>query len=59
MVPHWFNAPLVDAAYWSLAVEIHFYIAVWLILRLGLIEKIDWILLAWLATSTINTLRPS
>ncbi len=35
MFPHWFHVPYVDGAYWSLAVELHFYIYVWLALRHG------------------------
>lgn len=59
MVPHWFKAPYVDGAYWSLAVELHFYIFVWLALRLGQMPRLEWLLAAWLIVSALNALRPA
>lgn len=58
MVPHWFDVPYVDGAYWSLAVELHFYIMVWLLIRLRLLNHLEWIMLAWLGISFINAVRP-
>ncbi len=58
MLPHWFNVPYVDGAYWSLAYELHFYIYVWLAIRLGLMRHLQWLLIAWLVISAVNALRP-
>lgn len=58
MFPHWFKVGYVDGAYWSLAVELHFYIYVWLALRFKLFARIDLLLAAWLAVSAINAIRP-
>jgi len=58
MFPHWFGVPYVDGAYWSLACELHFYIGVWLVLRCGLLHRIEWLLAAWLMVSLINAVRP-
>lgn len=59
LVPHWFGVPFVDGAYWSLAVELHFYIYVWIALRLKLIHRLEWLLIAWLCVSALNALRPA
>ena len=54
----WLGVPFVDGAYWSLAVELNFYIFVWLALRLGVFHRMEWLLAAWLAVSVVNALRP-
>lgn len=59
MVPHWFNVPYVDGAYWSLAVELHFYIYVWIAMRLKQMHRLEWLLCAWLAVAALNALRPA
>ncbi len=58
MLAHWFNVPYVDGAYWSLAYELHFYIFVWVALRLGLMGHLQWLLAGWLLISAINAVRP-
>lgn len=58
MLAHWFNTPYVDGVYWSLGYELHFYILVWLMLRLGLMPKVEWLLAGWLLISTANAVRP-
>lgn len=58
MFPHWFAVPYLDGAYWSLAVELHFYIYVVIILRLGWFRRLDWLLAGWLLVSLINAVRP-
>lgn len=57
MFPHWLNVPYVDGAYWSLAVELHFYLYVWLALQLKQMHRVEWLLLAWLGVSALNLIR--
>jgi peptidoglycan/LPS O-acetylase OafA/YrhL len=59
MVPHWFDVPYVDGVYWSLAYELHFYILVWLAIRLGLMPRLEWLLAGWLGISTANAFFPT
>ena len=58
MLAHWFDASYVDGAYWSLAYELHFYIFVWVALRLGLMDRLSWLLVGWLAISVVNAIKP-
>lgn len=59
MVAHWFGADFVDWAYWSLAVEFHFYIMVWLLLRFDLMRHIKVMMAGWLLISLANYVRPA
>ena len=59
LLPHWFGVPYVDGAYWSLAVELHFYIYVWLALRLKQMHRLEWLLVGWLCVSGLNAFRPA
>ncbi|MFT3735376.1 MAG: acyltransferase [Rhodocyclaceae bacterium] len=58
MFAHWLGLKFVDDAYWSLAVELHFYIHVWLVLRFKALRWLEPLLGAWLLVSLINWLRP-
>ncbi len=58
MVPHWFDVPFVDGVYWSLAVEIQFYIFVWVVLRFRLMHRVELLLFGWLFLAAINLIRP-
>jgi len=58
MVPAWFGIPYVDGAYWSLGCELHFYILVWLTIRLGLLSRFEQLMACWLLISTVNAIRP-
>nr|WP_295081984.1 acyltransferase [uncultured Roseateles sp.] len=59
MLPHWFNIPFVDGAYWSLAVELHFYAYIWIVLRLQQMRRIEWLMLAWLLVALVDLIRPA
>lgn len=58
LVPHWFGVEFVDGAYWSLVVELHFYILVALAVATGLIRRAEWLLAGWLLVSAANLVRP-
>lgn len=57
MVPEWFDVPLVDGAYWSLAIEVHFYICVYLAIRLSLLKRIELLLALWLCVSLVDAIH--
>lgn len=59
MVAHWFGAEFVDWAYWSLAVEFHFYIMIWLLLRFNGMRHIKAFMAVWLLISLANYFRPA
>jgi peptidoglycan/LPS O-acetylase OafA/YrhL len=52
------GVPPIDGVYWSLFVEIKFYLLVGLILALGLIHQAERILIAWLAATVVLTALP-
>ena len=58
MLSHWFRVEFVDSAYWTLAVELHFYILVWILLRFGLMRHIKAVMTVWLALSLVYLLKP-
>lgn len=58
MLAHWFNVDFVDGAYWSLAVELQFYLLVSIVIALKLIERAEWLVGAWLAVAAVNAVRP-
>ncbi|MBX3610147.1 MAG: acyltransferase [Hydrogenophaga sp.] len=58
LVPSWFGQDAIDGAYWSLAVEINFYVWVAGIIALGQLRRAELILLAWLGVSMVNLVRP-
>lgn len=58
LVPAWFGQEPIDGAYWSLAIEINFYLWVAAAIALGQLRHIERLLLAWLALSFVNLLRP-
>jgi peptidoglycan/LPS O-acetylase OafA/YrhL len=58
LVPSWFGFSGIDSAYWSLRIEVQFYLAVCMLL---LFEKRNWttgLLIIWLMASTLNLVRP-
>ncbi len=58
MVPQWFKIDYVDGSYWSLAVELQFYILIGLMLALRLSAHIEKLMLGWLALCLVDLIRP-
>lgn len=48
MFNHLFGVPPVDGVYWSLYVELSFYLLVWVVLLTGNWHRIEFLLAAWL-----------
>jgi peptidoglycan/LPS O-acetylase OafA/YrhL len=51
MIPHALGQPMIDSVYWTLLVEIKFYVLVFLLIVAGQLQRIQWWLGAWLALS--------
>lgn len=58
LVPQYVGANFVDGAYWSLAVELQFYVVVWLALVARLEARLDQLLWAWLLLSLVDAINP-
>ena len=58
LVPGWFGYPGVDAVYWSLRIEVHFYIAVAAVLLLRQTNRTPMLIAIWLGLSFLNALIP-
>ncbi len=54
MVPNVFGESALDGSYWSLAVELQFYVLVAVALRLGALSQIDRVLLGWISYSALR-----
>jgi peptidoglycan/LPS O-acetylase OafA/YrhL len=54
IVPEWFGANMIDGAYWSLLVEVHFYIFIAAIIALGLMAKIETVLYGWICLAVAD-----
>lgn len=57
LIPQYVGAQFVDGAYWSLAVELQFYLMVWLVLRTGLMPRVELVLWLWLALAAVDAFR--
>jgi peptidoglycan/LPS O-acetylase OafA/YrhL len=57
MVPQWVQVEFVDGAYWSLAVELQFYLLVIALLHFGQMRRVEWWIAAWLLLSSVNAVR--
>ncbi len=58
LVPGWFGQPGVDSAYWSLRVEVQFYLAVCLLLAISKLQWTPKIVFVWMLASTVNLIKP-
>ena len=53
MIPGYFRAEFVDGVYWTLAVELKFYFLVLVLIATRQMERVEWLLVAWLVALTI------
>ena len=58
MLPHWFKVEFVDGAYWSLAVELQFYLLVALAMAFKGVDRPECWVGCWLAVAAVNAVRP-
>lgn len=58
MVPGLFHTELLDGAYWTLLVEVKFYLLIAILIAIGQIHRAEWCLYAWLALSAIHAVMP-
>jgi len=58
MVPQWFDVPYVDGSYWSLAVELQFYLLIGLMLALRWSAHIERLMFGWLVLCLVDLFRP-
>ena len=57
MVPQWVQVEFVDGAYWSLAVELQFYLMVIALLHFGQMRRVENWMAAWLLIASVNAVR--
>jgi peptidoglycan/LPS O-acetylase OafA/YrhL len=58
MLQSFASLPSVDGVYWTLSVELAFYVAMALLWRLGLLGRIEPLLIAWMSLHWIWTFAP-
>lgn len=58
MIPQWFAVEFVDGAYWTLAVELQFYLLVAAVVALQWTQRAEMLVAVWLAISAVNAWRP-
>lgn len=54
MLEAWANVPYVDGAYWTLTVELLFYVFMFTLFRAGLLRHVLWFGCAWLVLCAAN-----
>ena len=58
MISGFANVKMVDGVYWTLLVEIKFYLLIFVLLVCGQIKRIEWFLVFWLALTVLSLLVP-
>ncbi|QBE62763.1 acyltransferase family protein [Pseudoduganella lutea] len=58
MMPGSFGVPFLDGSYWSLGIEIKFYVLIACIIAIGQIQRAEWFMYAWLAAAVMNIAVP-
>jgi peptidoglycan/LPS O-acetylase OafA/YrhL len=51
--------PQVEGAYWSLSIELSFYVVMLLVWRVGMLGRIEWILTGWISLKWLWWLLPN
>jgi peptidoglycan/LPS O-acetylase OafA/YrhL len=54
MLHYWFDIQSVDGSYWSLSIELSFYLVMGLLLYCRLLPRLEWALAAWLALHLVQ-----
>jgi peptidoglycan/LPS O-acetylase OafA/YrhL len=48
MVHYWFDIQSIDGSYWSLSIELSFYLVMALVLHFRMLARLEWVLVIWL-----------
>jgi peptidoglycan/LPS O-acetylase OafA/YrhL len=54
MLHYWFDIQSIDGSYWSLSIELSFYLIMALVLHLRLLQRLELVLMGWLALHTLQ-----
>lgn len=55
MLHYWFDVKGVDGSYWTLSIELSFYLVMAMLLRFGLLARLELVLLGWLTLHVLQT----
>lgn len=58
MISGFAHVEMVDGVYWTLLVEIKFYVLIFVLLLFGQIKRIEWFLVFWLALTALSMVVP-
>jgi peptidoglycan/LPS O-acetylase OafA/YrhL len=58
MFQAYFERPNISTVFWTLVIELQFYILICVALYTGLIKKVEWLLLGWLGLSIVADYIP-
>jgi len=58
MISGFAGVEMVDGVYWTLLVEIKFYVLIFVLLLFGQIKRIEWFLAFWLALTAVSMIVP-
>jgi peptidoglycan/LPS O-acetylase OafA/YrhL len=56
MLHYWFDIQSVDGSYWSLSIELSFYLVMAAVLHFRLLGRIEWVVGGWLALHMLQAL---
>lgn len=58
MISGFAGVEMVDGVYWTLLVELKFYVLIFVLLVVGQIKRIEWFLMFWLALTALSMVMP-
>jgi peptidoglycan/LPS O-acetylase OafA/YrhL len=56
MLHYWFDIQSVDGSYWSLSIELSFYLVMAAVLHFRLLQRLEWVLAGWLALHVLQAM---